>query len=120
METRTAFEKTAGPAAIVTGLCVLASSFSLIIVGIVLRIRLVDLQLASIFLIIGRLAATLVWVAIYARLRETDAGFALWALIIGLIGPIGATASGGYDLAASVTNGQTSNPASAGPILVSS
>jgi hypothetical protein len=106
METRNTFEKTAGLAAIVTGVCVFFYAVSLVILSVTLRIGLAGLQLASIFLIVGSLAATLVWVAVYQRLRETDAGFALWALIIGIIGHIGATASGGYDLAASVTNGQ--------------
>jgi hypothetical protein len=39
------------------------------------------------------------WLAIYLRLRETDAGFALLAVVLGLVGALGASIHGGYDLA---------------------
>jgi hypothetical protein len=106
------FEKVAGIAAIVGGICVLCYSISLVILSVSLHIGAAGLRLASIFLILGSLVLTLAWVAIYARLRETDALFALWALIVGMAGHFGSLAFGGYDLAASVTGGkQPSNGA---------
>ncbi len=106
MKERTLFETVAGIAAIVTGISVFCYAISLVILAVSLHVGIGALRLAASFLIIGSLAATLVWVAIYARLRETDAAFALWALIAGIVGHFGSVAYGGYDLAASVTNGQ--------------
>jgi hypothetical protein len=106
MKERTLFETVAGIAAMVTGICVFCYAISLVILAVSLHVGIGALRLASIFLIFGSLASTLVWVAIYARLRETDAAFALWALIVGIVGHFGSVAYGGYDLAASVTNGQ--------------
>jgi hypothetical protein len=40
-----------------------------------------------------------VLVAIYYRLRETSAPFALWALVLGIAGALGSAVHGGYDLA---------------------
>ena len=42
------------------------------------------------------------WLAMYLRLRETDAGFALLAVVLGLVGAIGSSIHGGYDLATAV------------------
>jgi hypothetical protein len=41
-------------------------------------------------------------VAIYYRLRETNAPFALWALVLGIAGALGSAVHGGYDLANTV------------------
>jgi hypothetical protein len=106
MTESTIFEKFAGIASIVGGICVFCYSISLVVLAVSLHVGLGALRLASIFLIFGSLALTLVWVAIYARLRETDSGFALWALIVGMVGHFGSLAFGGYDLAASVTGGK--------------
>jgi hypothetical protein len=40
--------------------------------------------------------------AVYERLRETDASFALLALVLGLAGSLGSAVHGGYDLANAV------------------
>jgi hypothetical protein len=50
-------------------------------------------------LLIGGVLTTAVFVALYERLRAVDASFALWALVLGLVGAIGSAVHGGYDLA---------------------
>lgn len=50
-------------------------------------------------LVVGGLLSTAVFLALYDRLRETDAMFALWGLILGLGGAFGSIAHGGFDLA---------------------
>jgi hypothetical protein len=41
-------------------------------------------------------------VGVYGRVRAVDAGYALLALVLGIIGALGATIHGGYDLANAV------------------
>jgi hypothetical protein len=48
----------------------------------------------------GAIATIPVVVAIFRRLRETDEGFALTALVLGLLGALGGILHGGYELAA--------------------
>lgn len=55
--------------------------------------------LSGLFLLTGGVLATAVMVALYARLREVDALFAGWALLIGVAGALGSAAHGAYDLA---------------------
>jgi len=50
-------------------------------------------------MMLGGLFALPVFVAIFQRLRAIDAGFALWALLLGTIGALGSAVHGGYDLA---------------------
>jgi hypothetical protein len=87
-----AFERFAGVCAIVAGALTLLYSVSFII--------LVNEPLSSFCLLANGLLASAVLVALYQRLRTTDASFALWALLLGLAGSIGSTLHGGYDLAA--------------------
>ena len=54
--------------------------------------------LSALFLLLGGLLSTAALAAVYARLREADAAFALWALLLGLVGAVGAAIHGGYDL----------------------
>jgi hypothetical protein len=54
-------------------------------------------------LMIGGLASIPVLVAVYGRLRVTDPGFALVALLLGLSGALGGILHGAYELAALVT-----------------
>jgi hypothetical protein len=54
---------------------------------------------SAIFLLAGGLLGSAVLVALYGRLRDTDPGFALWALVLGVAGSIGSSVHGGYDLA---------------------
>lgn len=55
--------------------------------------------LSGLFLMLGGLLATAVLLAVYNRVRATDATFALWALLLGITGALGAAVHGGYDLA---------------------
>ena len=45
------------------------------------------------------LLSTVAIVGLYSRLREIDAPFAVWALVLQLAGAFGAAIHGGYDLA---------------------
>jgi hypothetical protein len=55
------------------------------------------------FLMIGGFLTTVVAVALYQRLRETDEGVALWALLLGLAAAIGGIVHAGFQLL-SLTN----------------
>lgn len=55
--------------------------------------------LSALFLLLVGLFATAALVGLYGRLRETDPAFALWALLLGIVGAVGSAAHGGYDLA---------------------
>ena len=85
------FERFGGLCAILAGL----AGFLYAVAFIVLRNTLLS---ALCLLLIG-LLSTAVLTAVYDRLRETDAAFALWALLLGIVGAFGSTIHGGYDLA---------------------
>ena len=53
---------------------------------------------ALLLLLVGLLSASAL-VAVYLRLRETEAAFALWAFLLSLTGALGAAIHGGDDLA---------------------
>lgn len=89
-----AFERFAGGCAILTG----ASGFLYAVSFVVLQNTL----LSGMFLMLGGLFGTAVLAGVYERLRETDAAFALLALLFGVAGALGAAAHGGYDLANAV------------------
>ncbi len=55
--------------------------------------------LAGLFLLTGGVLASAVMVALYASLREVDALFAGWALLVGVVAALGSAVHGGYDLA---------------------
>jgi hypothetical protein len=50
-------------------------------------------------LLIGGILSTSVLVALYQLLRETDAGFAMWGLLLGFVGTAGSMIHGGFELA---------------------
>ncbi|HBY98725.1 MAG: hypothetical protein M5U01_38710 [Ardenticatenaceae bacterium] len=87
----TAFERFAGLCGMLVGVVGFLYSVSFI----VLRNDL----LSALFLMLGGLLTTAVLVALYERLRETNASVALWALLLGLVGAAGSAIHGGYDLA---------------------
>ena len=60
--------------------------------------------LADLFLMVGGFAVTAVLIAVFRRLRETDAAFALWAVLLGILGAAGSGLHGGFDLAVQVKN----------------
>ena len=87
----TSFERFAGVCAVLTGI----SGFLYAVAFVILQNAL----LGGLFLMLGGLLTTAVLIAIYERLRGTEAAFALWALLLGMAGALGSAAHGGYDLA---------------------
>jgi len=85
------FERFAGLCAILAGL----SGFLYAVAFVVLK----DPLIYSLFLTLTGLFSVVALVGIYQRLRDTDAGYALLALIFGAIGTAGAAIHGAYDLA---------------------
>lgn len=96
------FERFAGLSAILAG-----------IVGLLYSISFVVLKndlLIALFLMLGGLFSSAALVAVYNRLKETDATFALWALLLSIASAFGALLHGGYDLANAI-NPPTANAA---------
>ncbi len=93
----TSFERFAGSCAIFVG--VVGFCYSVAFIVVARRLPEVGSLLSALFLMLGGLLAPPVLVAIYYRLRTTDAGFALWALLLGILGAFGAAVHGGYELA---------------------
>lgn len=80
------------------GICAILAG----LVGLVYSVSFVVLRnpaLYSAALLLGGLLGTVAMVAVYQRLRDTDASFALLGLLLALVGGMGATIHGGYDLA---------------------
>ena len=72
------------------------------IIGLLYSIAFVILRdnlLSAVFLMAGGLLSSVVFVALYKRLRETDPPFALWALLLGFAAALASASHGGYDLA---------------------
>jgi hypothetical protein len=72
------------------------------IAGFLYAIAFVGLQdplLYSLFLMLCGILSVIAFVGLYEMLRDTDAGFALLALLFGSIGTAGAAIHGAYDLA---------------------
>src|ERR671932_534222 len=99
----TSFERFAGACAILAG----ASGFLYAVAFVVLQNTL----LSGLLLTLGGLLTSVALLAIYERLRETDASFALLALVLGIAGSLGSAVHGGYDLANAI------NPLSASNLL---
>jgi hypothetical protein len=85
-----AYEHFAGVCAIGTGL----AGFLYSVAFVILRSDL----LSALFLLLAGLLGSVTAVAIYGRLKETDASFALWALLLGIGGAMGSAIHAGYDL----------------------
>jgi hypothetical protein len=86
-----AFEWFAGICAILAGI----TGFLYAAAFIVLQNDL----LSGLFLMLTGLLSTAALVAVYERLREADAAFALFGLLLGGAGALGSAVHGGYDLA---------------------
>jgi hypothetical protein len=87
----TSFDQLGGATAIVAG-----------IVGFLYAVSFVVLQdqlLYSLFLTLLGMFAFAALIAVYYRVRDTDAAYALLALLFGLVGAAGTAIHGGYDLA---------------------
>jgi hypothetical protein len=85
------FERFGGACAVLTAI----SSFLYAVAFVILQ----SVVLSALFLTAVGLLSSAVLVAVYYRLRETDAAFALWALVLGIGGSLGSAVHGGYDLA---------------------
>ena len=85
------FERFAGACAILTALASLLYAVAFVILH--------NAVLGALFLTAVGLLSSAVLVAVYHRLRETNAAFALWALVLGIAGSFGSAVHGGYDLA---------------------
>jgi hypothetical protein len=101
------FERFAGACAILTG----TSGFLYAVAFVVLQ----DALLSGLFLMLTGLVTTAALVAVYERLRVTDASFALLALLLGIAGALGSAVHGGYDLA-NVINPPASVPDIPNPV----
>src|SRR5437762_5245288 len=100
----TTFDQFAGVCAILAG----AVGFLYAIAFVVLK----NPTLYSLCLLLGGLFTSAVVVALYERLRASDAAFAAWAAVLGLVGALGAALHGGYDLANAI-NPPNGDPLSA-------
>jgi hypothetical protein len=103
----TAFERFAGLCGIAAGV----TGFCYAVAFILLRNNL----LSALFLLLGGLLASAVFVAVYGRLRETEADLARWGVLLSLVGAGGSLIHGGYDLATALNpsplpNGDLPNP----------
>lgn len=84
------FDSLAGPAAILAGTFALLYAISFVV--------LKNAMLSALFLLLGGLAAAVVATALYERLRETHASYALLAFVLSAGAAAGAMIHGGYDL----------------------
>ena len=85
------FERLAGWAGILTAIAGAGYAVAFVV--------LKSAALSALFLLIAPFASTLVLAALYGRLGSVDAGLARWMFAIGLVGAIGGSVHGGYDLA---------------------
>jgi hypothetical protein len=96
-----AFERFAGTCAFIVGVGGLAYAITFVVVLQGDAAQSVATANA-LFLMLGGLLSTVVLVAVYGRVRDTDASFALWALLLGVVGAGGAMIHGGFELALAV------------------
>jgi hypothetical protein len=91
------FERLAGAAAIVVAVGGLVYSVAFV-VYLENEARW-SAYVQALALLIGGVLTSAVFVALYERLRAVDAGIALWALLLGLVGALSSAVHGAYDLA---------------------
>jgi hypothetical protein len=85
-----AFERLAAVCALLVSVGGLAYAIAFLVVKSAL--------LSDLFLMLSGFFSTAVLVAIYQRVREIAAPFALWGLLLGIAGALGSVVHGGYDL----------------------
>jgi len=93
----TSFERFAGLCAILAG--VVGFLYSLAFIVISRNTPGLGASFSALFLLLSGLLSSAALVAVYHRLRGTEAGFALWAMLLTLAGALGSAIHGGYDLA---------------------
>lgn len=94
-----AYGNFAGLCAVLVGIGGFLYAVAFIILVVSERAPELGVLLSSLFLMLIGLFSIAVLVAIYNRLRETDATFALLTLLLGVVGAAGSAVHGGYDLA---------------------
>ena len=82
----------------IAGLCALLAGLGNLVYALAFLVLRNSGLSALVLLLVGLLSATAL-VAVYLRLRETEAAFALWAFLLSLTGSLGAAIHGGDDLA---------------------
>jgi hypothetical protein len=87
----TSYERVAGFCAVGAGIAGFLYSVAFVVLQHVL--------LQGLFLLIGGVLSMATFVALYHRLMEVGGGFALLALLLGVVGGVGAAVHGGFDLA---------------------
>jgi hypothetical protein len=80
------------------GLCGMLAALTGLLYAVAFVV-LKDTLLSGLFLMLGGIFSGAVLVALYYRVRETEAAFATWGVVLALVGALGATIHGGYDLA---------------------
>lgn len=107
------FERFAGTCAILVGIggLVYGLLFGWIVIGSPKAVATTWLAIG----LLGALLATPVSVALYYLLRETDRGFALLALLLGLAATLGQFENSAFGLGGSLTTGSVSQASPADP-----
>ena len=93
------YERLAGVSGILVGVLGILYSVAFMILVVAGRAPELRALLSPLFLMVGGLLSIVVQIAVYHRLRETEASFALLALLLGVVGAVGSAIHGGYDLA---------------------
>lgn len=101
------FERLAGACTILAGIVNFLYAVAFVIIA--RSAPAVGGLLSALFLLLGGLLVTTTLIALYYRLRETEAVFALWALLLGMVGTLGAAIHGGYDLGNAINRPAVSN-----------
>jgi hypothetical protein len=91
------FERFGGLCAILAGVGGILYAIAFIIIA--RSAPAIGALLSALLLTLNGLLATSVMTTLYQRLRSINPAAALWALVLGSVGAIGATIHGGYDLA---------------------
>jgi len=91
------FERSSGASAMVVGIGGFLYSVAFVIVA--RSSPQLGALLSSLLLMVGGVLAIQVLAALYGRLRDVDAGFALVGYTFGLVGAAGSAIHGAYDLA---------------------
>lgn len=107
---KSSFEGFAGACAVAAGILGLLYSLGFVVLSRIDGTGDIAVLLYSFSLLLGGLTTSAVMVGLYMRLRVVDEAFALWGLLLGLVGAVGAAIHGGYDLANAI------NPPGADPL----
>lgn len=104
----TSYDRFAGICAILAGVFGLLYSIAFVVIARNDSTSELGTMLYSISQLAGGILTTAALIAIYNHVREINPGFALWGLVLGLVGAAGSMIHGGYDLA-NATNPPDSN-----------